>query len=482
MKYLGILINYTLILLFTTSAFAGTYYVDDWGTSAKDNEDCGASGAGCSLSDAAAWADATNINTPSNMGTAMLRAIAGDTVYFRNGTYYAPDIDSDGYTPAVNPSNSGSEGSPITFIAYTGETPTIDNSINAYEDTSPSFGSRLKDWIIWDGFKTSATPDESSPYPMGKAVCFREADHCTLRNCDLQGIIGGQSNNLIIRLNDTDSFTCYNNKLYNTRPGDGSWNANSAAFQQYDSSNVNFYQNTIYNCGSAICDKRSGQSNSYYRNFIYDVGYCFYIVIEEPDCSDFVAYQNVMIDFKKYFAIHFSENGGNLDGAKFYNNTIYDLTCQGIRMPDDDADANDIEVFNNIVYIGDACALQLFSAQTPTYVDYNNYYGNFDDWRLNSTPYTTIANWRTAVGNAASFYGGDGDDEPELNSITTDPGFVNAGGNDVEDYKRNSYPTNGRGGSYPSVMGAYVTGEEQIGYNANGNGNGQQTITGISIN
>jgi hypothetical protein len=89
----------------------------------------------------------------------------------------------------------------------------------------------------------------------------------------------------------------------------------------------------------------------------------------------------------------------------------------------------------------------------PAYSDYNGFSGN-SVWNMDwSTDYASLGNWR-----AATTY----DD----NSVTTDPGFVNAGGTAAADYKRTSYTANGRGGSYALVMGAYITGNELIGYQA----------------
>jgi hypothetical protein len=60
---------------------------------------------------------------------------------------------------------------------------------------------------------------------------------------------------------------------------------------------------------------------------------------------------------------------------------------------------------------------------------------------------------------------GAGPDAGEQNSKSYDPGFVNASGkfSRPEDAKRRIYPKDGRGGDFPAVMGAYVTGDETIG-------------------
>ena len=93
---------------------------------------------------------------------------------------------------------------------------------------------------------------------------------------------------------------------------------------------------------------------------------------------------------------------------------------------------------------------------TVSYSDRNAFYraaGNV--WNRNySTDYTSLAAWTAATGFDA-------------NSITSDPLFVNAGGSNPEDYKlqvNSPARTGGRGGAYATVMGAYITGDEVIGY------------------
>jgi len=95
------------------------------------------------------------------------------------------------------------------------------------------------------------------------------------------------------------------------------------------------------------------------------------------------------------------------------------------------------------------------------YLDYNNYYraaGPIWDYRY--TDYTSLTAWQA---EAQSFLVGS-----EVNSVVADPGFINASGNfnTPTDFKRTSYVVNGRGGSFPLVMGAYITGDEVIGVNS----------------
>lgn len=96
----------TIILMFASAAFAGTYWVDDNG--------------------AAAWGScqgATPLSGASacSLATANSNASAGDIIKMRTGTY----------TTQIAPANSGTSGNVITYVAHTAETPTI--STSAYD-------------------------------------------------------------------------------------------------------------------------------------------------------------------------------------------------------------------------------------------------------------------------------------------------------------------------------------------------------------
>jgi hypothetical protein len=121
-------------------------------------------------------------------------------------------------------------------------------------------------------------------------------------------------------------------------------------------------------------------------------------------------------------------------------------------------------VFNNL-FFNSNWAKSVFvpyeAASVPpaaTYFNYNNWFdtGTQVPWKLKGDK-VTFADWRTAL---QVYLPG-----AEVNSVTTNPGFVNTSGTyaNVSDFKRSAYTANGRGGAWSSVMGAYITGNEQIG-------------------
>src|SRR3990172_2968072 len=138
LKRIVVQIITVIILCIASSAMseAGTYYVSPTGV---------ATWANCS--------GATPLNGTSacSWQTAMANAVADDVVYFRGGTY-SVEASCSGHwdTPAMRPTNSGTVGHYITFIAYPSETPIVTPCTASR--VSPAFGAMYSDYIIWDGF------------------------------------------------------------------------------------------------------------------------------------------------------------------------------------------------------------------------------------------------------------------------------------------------------------------------------------------
>lgn len=368
-----------------------------------------------SPSGSASWAQSVNSNTPCSAATGLGNARAGDVVFFRGGTYRAPVTSSSGYTPAFRPSHSGTAGNPITFKAFAGEIPFIDNTNNQGRQTVASFGVYFQNYIVWDGFHTKAVPDSNN---VSKGVIFYNANHCVLRNCVIEGLSNASpDNNNAIRIEVADYLIIENNKIYNST---GSINA--SGITSYKAHNMIVKNNDIYNCTVGIYDKNDGQNNSYYLNHIWNGVQGIYSNVKWEACVGTKVYQNIIRNIDEGWSLsidHSGEQSGSANGFLYYNNIIYGST-NGIST--DEPGVSNSQIFNNIV-VKTSRAFRIYSG-TTSYYDKN-----------------------TTVGN-----------------------FVNAGGSNPEDYKRTSYPKDGRGGSYSSVMGAYITGDEIIGYSANGDG------------
>ena len=125
----------------------------------------------------------------------------------------------------------------------------------------------------------------------------------------------------------------------------------------------------------------------------------------------------------------------------------------------DDGIVRNVEIFNNLVVNSNRFCRHF--ANEIAYADYNNFFGNGYFWLSGSVG--DLAWWRNNT---------DWDD----NSVESDPNFINQGGTSPADYKRSIYTNNGRGGSYASVMGAYITGNEIIGFTPEGADNSAPAI------
>jgi hypothetical protein len=117
-----------LLVLLSLPLIGGTYWVSPTGAAAW---------ASCESATALSGAAACALSTPNT------NAVAGDIIYLRGGTY---SITGTSFY-AINPSNSGTLGSRITWKAHTGETPVIEGDV-----ITSTYGARITtNYIIIDG-------------------------------------------------------------------------------------------------------------------------------------------------------------------------------------------------------------------------------------------------------------------------------------------------------------------------------------------
>lgn len=406
-----------LICLHASALFAGTHYVSHTGT--------------------ATWNQSTNIDTPCSAESALANAVAGDLVYFRTGTY-DPGNAPDWNMPAWNPSNSGSDGSPITFKAYPGERPVV---LAIY---GPSFGSNGKDYIVWDGF--------IGPGKLGcdLYVRFYNADHCTIQNCEIKGYDQGTGteNNPCISAKCASYLTIKNCKLYGNIGG----GHNSANILFYSVDHALVENCEIYDAYSAIFDKDGGQYNTYRYNFIYNNLGGFGIGTEStgPDPIGISVYQNVFMN-NSYSAVSIGGNRPKTN-ISIYNNVIYDSSSgsdKGISIWPGNTDG--LQIYNNIMY-GVHEIVLLWDNVTNFYSDYSCFY-DFNHFRKLSDYYYSLSDWNSGTGYDA-------------NSTDSNPNFVNIGGSDPIDYKLQLGSPCKSTGKNGKDMGAYPNGDDGtvIGY------------------
>jgi PKD repeat protein len=208
----------------------------------------------------AAWADARSEKPLSGsacspLSTANRNAVAGDTVILRDGTY----------STGINPSNSGSEGNVITFMAYKGEIPriTVGN-----ERAVTIVG---KSYIKVDGIHSY---ESQAFFFIGYGACYNE-----IANCVFDRSWGQYSIGLI---------SCYSTALAEGGPSNHNW-IHHNVFSRYgrisngddlgtirisghrtDPSAYNTFENNVFFYGGHDCLDIGGRYNVVRNNVFHN--------------------------------------------------------------------------------------------------------------------------------------------------------------------------------------------------------------------
>jgi hypothetical protein len=389
--------------------------------------------------------------------TAMANAVADDVVLFRGGTYDVGLIGPQRDLANMRPANSGTPGHPITFRAYSGETPVVTGTV-VNGSTAAYFGCSYNDFITWDGFAatmqiyTNADGSSTETQTWGSWG----SDHCTIRNSNFTGVHQPYYNNTsFVRVVGSNHNVVENNYFHDLTAVIGV-SVNAAAVYIFDSEYTIVRNNTIENTFGGVFTKLTASYSDIHNNFIHNTTSPGWAGIQiTPNAGQNqnranAVHNNIFVGYETSVRV-----SGTVvaDGFLVYNNTFYSgvNTHDGIHLGSPMVNA---EVYNNI-FANLSPSLRYYDG-VASYSNYNNFYrvaGNV--WNRNyATDYTSLTAWTAATGFDA-------------NSITSDPLFVNAGGPNPQDYKLQANSptrTGGRGGAYATVMGAYITGDEVIGW------------------
>jgi parallel beta-helix repeat protein len=441
-NYFFILSILFIIFLLNGSLNAATYYVDQNHPSASDSN---------SGTEIQPWL------TPQKAGDT---AVAGDTVYFKTGTYYTI-----GDQIILYVKNSGSSGSPITFKAYPGNEVIFDGLRHClYKPAGVSGRSGgifiwNKSYIVLDGLyvrnigcESNSDPNKANEY---FGIWILSSDHITVQNSKVSTVRTVISYDYCpgITISDSshDNLIKYN-ILTDIRNQDNTANGAGVGIA-VDSYNNTIENNTIYNNSAGIYLKSAGIHDNIARyNLIHDTKYG----IEVDGANNATVTQNILYNIDvRGIALH----GGyaTVGPATVSNNTIYNA---GIGIDEGSAyHTTDASVYNNIIYnttrantdagelavcrYGAACA----SDPPGWYSDYNDYY---------NTSTTSVISWRLTHYALSIFYTAKGFDG---HSIGQDPKFKNP----PTDFHLQSDSPCINAGKDNINMGAYITGNEIIG-------------------
>ena len=321
-----------------------------------------------SPSGSASWTQCTNIDTLCSISTAMASAQAGDTVYFRGGTYSTTG-QNEAYHAIFEPANSGTQSQPIVFKAYTGETPII--SINCTFDgnkfLSPpqecwackAIGTGGKDYISWDGFTLTTSNNHTAGIYVGWNDSVTHGS--VIKNNNI--ISGDHQNNYrdncdIIRIDKAADTVISNNKIQGfnnvaVSPGYGGPD-NAAAIKIYGAPATNLVI----------------ENNEIYRHTGESVAISF-----KKYMDDVIIRNNYILDSTTGLRINVTTGfpeGYDSDNWRVYNN-VFNVTGVSFGAPaDNDPNyLNDFAVYNNtfrsytspnpVVYLGHPIRLKYYN-------------------------------------------------------------------------------------------------------------------------
>jgi hypothetical protein len=391
---------------------------------------------------------------------------AGDTLYIRAGTY-AVTGRGGRHLPALQPANAGTaENNRIIIQNYPGEAVTITYAGSPTCDgagSGPLIGSYMKNYITWRGASntnllriveiTGGWHSDTGP-----VVAF-DCDYTTFDNLE---VVGASQTSC-----STDNHVGIDTRAADTSPlkndytviknckihGFNEFASHSAGILSFHSDNVLVEHNEIYDCAFGIKPKESNDDWIVRYNLIHDVGTAFNWNANPGVRNRHNVYQNVVYNAGIVF-------GGlyDLDYLNFYNNTLYNITggdnyTFGWIPGSDYSAVTNWGMWNNILHTinsSQKVTAQWYQTPTISYWNYNWYYGwTCSDQKFGASGTQSFSAWQSNY---------------DANGVCgTDPLFVDASGHDFHLQAGSTARSGGRGGSYSTVFGAYITGNETIG-------------------
>jgi hypothetical protein len=471
----------TIWLLIPCLSYAKTLYVNGGTGSDATNYDTNDAGHPWATIGRAVWGS-TSAGSPSTDQAAK----AGDTVLVSAGVYSSAgtltSCGSEGrYTPILEPANSGTSGSPITFRGVG-----VVELRSAATYVGPIIGALNRNYITWENFYIDEA-NINSCSDTGPVTSFG-SDYIKFLNLEIKSkTTAWVDNHNGIRLEDANYTEIRNCKIYDV--GDnGGYGQNAAAVMLYDSNDTIIENNEFYHCGVGVFIKgihTYTQARTIIRkNLIYTMGWTGLIILGSDGA---LVYQNILRD--NGIGVDMYALNGDHKNNKVVNNTFVRATGTGgggghILTRGDDANGYDGSIIQNNIFMtssyGNVVTDVSYGASAPNITfEHNNYYDFTSSkfWYSEGADSKTFAEWKTDFGK----------DDLAPDSITTDPLFVSAGSNNFKLQAGSPALTLGvdildlDGDSATDDIipaGAYITGNETIGIEASSS---LTTVTGCTI-
>ena len=427
---------------------------------------------------------------PWTLAEAMTSAVAGDIVAIAAGVYVGSSTNNK-EQPAFRPSNSGTSGSPIRFVAqWAAATHTTDltdircgNTDAVANRGCPAFGTNNVDYIEWVGILSDNNDSNNATRSANSTVGIWLSDYINVYGCKLIGNQAqtGNDNYSGFRIEDSDYSEIHNNSIsgYTGR-------TNHTAVMTYGNQFTQVYNNEIFDCQHALQPKGSSRTDSdniigfdVYKNKVYNCVHFMRIhgLVKGPSSELNKIYQNVVYDCDYIF--EFTSSGttvGSPDGLRAFNNVFYNTDArQGTMFTSDNYDwtvdgtnPRDSEFFNNI--LSSATASPAYVGGDHTFTDIGFYSDIINPDRNVVHNFTKIINAESGANLDSTTWGEWQSAGNDVNSTQSDPLFASpatqdftlVGGSPASNLGRDR---EGQFGTVDATIpaGVYVTGSEVIG-------------------
>jgi len=198
---------------------------------------------------------------------------------------------------------------------------TIPDGSSTYQLTKPGplIGALNRNYIVWDGFRII---ENDSYHPDTGAVVVWNSDYVTLQNLEIVGtaLPVHFDNHNAIRVEGSDNVSVKNNKIHGLNSTFIGINnqQNESVSTIYNSSNGTFENNEIYDVYTGFFPKAGNGTGHIFRyNKIHDVTKAFRISYH----SNVQIYQNIIYNASRAF-----QPAEVISNIQAYNNTIYNVS------------------------------------------------------------------------------------------------------------------------------------------------------------